>query len=188
MIEVTFTRKEADVLNSLIRQLYAEPGFSDVDAGDIAADTGMELKAVGGVLSALQKKGVIDIEELSPRTGHLGLGENGEGVTIIYLNECKYHARWAEEEGIEFVPVKARPDLPLPGAKRTPSARRAPMFSEMDPIELATYLEGVGDAHGENGSTATMDDYYAAAGCIRMLANEQEKLERIRDNLRRLIG
>lgn len=104
---VTFTKLEAAVLRSLVNQLYAEPGFSDVDAGDISADTGIGPQTVGGVLTALTKKGVLFVEELSPRTGHLGLGENGEGLNLIYLTDLgeQFHARWAEENGVEWFPI-----------------------------------------------------------------------------------
>lgn len=109
---VTFTKLEAAVLRSLVDQLYAEPGFSDVDAGDISADTDIGLQAVGGVLTALTNKGVLFVEELSPRTGHLGLGENGQGVSIIYLTDLgeQFHARWAEERGVEWFPIITRED------------------------------------------------------------------------------
>lgn len=109
---VTFTKLEAAVLRSLVEQLYAEPGFSDVDAGDISADTGIGPQTVGGVLTALTKKGVLFVEELSPRTGHLGLGENGEGLNIIYLTDLgeQFHARWAEARGVEWFPIITRED------------------------------------------------------------------------------
>jgi len=101
-----FTVKETTVLKSIIDNLYAEPGFSDVTADQLVTDD-LDIHAVGGVVSSLQKKGVIWVEELSPKTGHLGLGENGEGITIIYLNDeaYKYHKEWAEEEGIEYEPL-----------------------------------------------------------------------------------
>ena len=101
-----FTDKETSVLKNIIDELYAEPGFSDVTADQLVTDK-LDIHAVGGVLSSLQKKGAIWVEELSPRTGHLGLGENGEGLSIIYLNDdhYKHHERWAEEEGIEYEPL-----------------------------------------------------------------------------------
>jgi len=92
-----FTSKEKEVLNAIIAGLYAEPGFSDVSADDLVTDE-LNIHAIGGVIASLEKKGVVDIEELSPRTGHIGLGAHGEGVTIIYLNEEFYHLHpeWAE--------------------------------------------------------------------------------------------
>jgi hypothetical protein len=106
---VTFTRKEAAVLRSLVEQLYAEPGFSDVSPEDLVTEA-MDIHAVGGVLTALEKKDVLFVEELSPRYGYRGLGKNGEGVHLIYLTDLgeQFHARWAEEKGVECFPIITR--------------------------------------------------------------------------------
>ena len=73
------TEMEAQCLQSLIDGLYAEAGFSDVDATDIANDTGIPIKSVRGVLSNLIQKGFITIED------------NGAGYQIIYLREAHYN-------------------------------------------------------------------------------------------------
>ena len=58
-----FTELEQKVLESLIDNLYAEPGFSDVDATDLSEWTGIPTKQVRGVLSSLIKKGVVTLDE-----------------------------------------------------------------------------------------------------------------------------
>jgi predicted transcriptional regulator len=85
MIELT--QLEAQVLKSLINQLYAEAGFSDVDAADIANDIKVNIKSVRGALGSLVKKGIINIED------------NGAGFEIIYLNSNHYylHPEWKNE-------------------------------------------------------------------------------------------
>jgi predicted transcriptional regulator len=85
MIELT--QLEAQVLKSLINQLYAEAGFSDVDAKDIANDTKVSIKSVRGALGSLVKKDVITIDN------------NGAGYEIIYLNRSHYylHPEWSKE-------------------------------------------------------------------------------------------
>jgi hypothetical protein len=87
MNEMNLTQLEEQVLQTLIDSLYAEPGFSDVDAKDIACDTGIDIKSVRGVLSSLVKKDIIEI-----------IG-NDSGYQIIYLNESHYHLhpRWKNE-------------------------------------------------------------------------------------------
>jgi DNA-binding MarR family transcriptional regulator len=87
MNEMNLTQLEEQVLQNLIDSLYAEPGFSDVDAKDIACDTGIDIKSVRGVLSSLVKKDIIEI-----------VG-NDSGYQIIYLNESHYHLhpRWKNE-------------------------------------------------------------------------------------------
>jgi DNA-binding MarR family transcriptional regulator len=82
------TTREQSALQSLIYALYAEPGFSDVDAHDLAKATGIATRSLRGVLSSLVQKGYINIDEA-----------NGAGYVIIYLNESKYHLhpQWRNE-------------------------------------------------------------------------------------------
>ena len=83
------TKLEATVLESLISSLYAEPGFSDVDAHDLARHTKISTRSIRGVLSSLIKKGYITIDDSC-----------GNGIyQLIYLNENKWylHPEWKEE-------------------------------------------------------------------------------------------
>ena len=82
------TALEQSTLQSLIRGLYAEPGFSDVDAHDLSRATGIATRSLRGVLSSLVQKGYISIDEA-----------NDAGYVIIYLNESKYylHPEWRNE-------------------------------------------------------------------------------------------
>ena len=85
MIELT--QLEAQTLKNLIDNLYAEAGFSDVDARDIADNIKVNIKSVRGALGSLVKKGIINIED------------NGAGFEIIYLNSNHYylHPEWKNE-------------------------------------------------------------------------------------------
>lgn len=73
------TAMEAQVMESLIGLLYAEPGFSDVDANDLSQDTGIPTRSIRGVLSSLIQKGYIFIDD------------PGAGFQIVYLCNEKYH-------------------------------------------------------------------------------------------------
>jgi hypothetical protein len=86
------TTLETTVLETLIDGLYAEPGFSDVDAHDIARDTGISTKSIRGALSSLVKKGIVSLEE----TDNWGAKEQ---FVIIYLNNSHWylHPEWKEE-------------------------------------------------------------------------------------------
>lgn len=86
MKNLNLTQLEEQVLNSLISQLYAEPGYSDVDANDIARDIKVDIKSVRGSVGSLVRKHII------------GTDDNGEYV-IIYLNEAYYylHPEWSKE-------------------------------------------------------------------------------------------
>jgi len=83
-----FTQLEEQVLTALIGGLYAEPGFSDIDANDLAEATGIPTKQIRGVLSSLVKKGVVTLDETD--------NWNGPQYVIIYLNEAYWymHPQW----------------------------------------------------------------------------------------------
>jgi predicted transcriptional regulator len=82
----TLTALEQECLQALISGLYAEEGFSDVDANDIAAWINKDIKSVRGSLGSLQKKGVICIAD-----------PNDGGYKIIYLHSDYYfmHPEWS---------------------------------------------------------------------------------------------
>jgi transcription initiation factor IIE alpha subunit len=84
---LSLTARESVVLESLISGLYAEPGFSDVDAHDLSRQTGIPTKSIRGVLSSLVKKGIVSIE-----TG------GNEEYELIYLNDGYHylHPEWKE--------------------------------------------------------------------------------------------
>jgi len=89
--EKNLTALEEKVLSALIDGLYAEPGFSDVDANDITRDTGIPTRKIRGVLSSLIKKDYINIDD------------PGTGYQIIYLNYNRWylHPNWIEEYDAE---------------------------------------------------------------------------------------
>lgn len=86
------TKLENQVLECLIDNLYAEPGFSDVDAHDIARYTKIPTKTIRGTLSSLVKKGIVHLEE----TNNYGAEKQ---YVIIYLNQSHWnlHPEWKTE-------------------------------------------------------------------------------------------
>lgn len=85
--DLHLTEMETKTIESLISLLYAEPGFSDVDAKDLSEDTKIPVTSIRGVLSSLSKKGIVQIED------------NGAGFQIVYLMEQFYHLHptWLNE-------------------------------------------------------------------------------------------
>lgn len=71
------TEMEKQVLTALIGMLYAEAGFSDVDAKDLSSITKIPMRVIRGVLGSLCKKDIIYIDD------------NGE-YQIIYLMSNYY--------------------------------------------------------------------------------------------------
>ena len=78
---------EKQALQALVNGLYAEPGFSDVDAHDTARDIKVSTRSVRGALSSLVKKDYINIDD------------PGVGYQIVYLNEDRWylHPEWIVE-------------------------------------------------------------------------------------------
>jgi hypothetical protein len=85
---VSLTANEQKVLIAFINGLYAEPGFSDVDANDLSKWTGISTRSIRGVLSSLVKKGYLNIDEA-----------NDAGYVIIYLADSKFylHPEWKND-------------------------------------------------------------------------------------------
>jgi hypothetical protein len=87
MENLDLTVLEQKALTKLINGLYAEPGFSDMDASDLVSE-GMDIKQVRGVLGSLQKKGIVSIQD-----------PNDGGYKIIDLNEGYWylHPHWKDQ-------------------------------------------------------------------------------------------
>lgn len=87
MKNLNLTELEEQFLKALIDELYAEPGFSDVDVNDIADKTGVGTKILRGVQSSLVKKGIIDV------------CSNSSDYQIIYLDNSYWylHPEWKHE-------------------------------------------------------------------------------------------
>jgi predicted transcriptional regulator len=81
------TEMEHNVLGTLIECLYAEEGFSDVAAEDLAQETGIPTRQIRGVISSLVKKGIVLVDD--------GYGS----APIINLRREHYdlHPRWGKE-------------------------------------------------------------------------------------------
>jgi hypothetical protein len=90
---LSLTDLETKVLETLIDGLYAEPGFSDVDAHDIARSTEISTKSIRGALGSLVKKGIVHLQE----TDSYGAPEQ---YVIIYLNQDHWylHPEWKNEQ------------------------------------------------------------------------------------------
>lgn len=86
MKNLNLTQLEEQVLTSFISGLYAEAGFSDVDANDIAQWINVDIKSVRGALGSLVRKGIVSTDD------------NGSYI-IIYLNPDYYylHPEWSKE-------------------------------------------------------------------------------------------
>jgi DNA-binding MarR family transcriptional regulator len=91
MKNLNLTELETTVLTSFINHLYAEQGFSDVEASDLARWTKTDIKIVRGVLSSLIKKGLVYIFQQQGQT-------QNDSIQIVYLDEKHYnlHPEWSK--------------------------------------------------------------------------------------------
>lgn len=91
---VNLTELETKFMEAFIGDLYAEPGFSDINLKDMVKATGIPMRRIKGVLGSLVNKGIVwtmsDVELGIPRSE--GVGE------IIYLssNYENLHSEWAQ--------------------------------------------------------------------------------------------
>jgi DNA-binding MarR family transcriptional regulator len=87
------TPNETLVMEGLIDNLYAEPGFSDVCAKDLSKVTKIPTKSIRGVISSLVKKGFIWVSEEERWMGRV------EIPALVYLSEEHYdlHPEWSKE-------------------------------------------------------------------------------------------
>jgi hypothetical protein len=92
---LSLTAMETQVMESLIVNLYAEPGFSDVDAKDLSRSTKIPTRSIRGVLSSLVKKGLITIDNSC---------SSNRAYELIYLNPGYWylHPEWKEEYDVEL--------------------------------------------------------------------------------------
>ena len=99
------TELEKQVLQAVVNAMYAEWGFSDVGATDIARATKIEMKVLRGVLSSLVKKSLLDIEDRSDNIGYRANDPSWE--PIIYLNGDAQGLveKWVEESGGQLEPA-----------------------------------------------------------------------------------
>lgn len=61
--DLNLTKMEHLVLRNIILNLYAEAGFTDLEASDLTKNLLMEMKVLRGVISSLVQKGYISVDE-----------------------------------------------------------------------------------------------------------------------------
>lgn len=62
MEDLNLTELQTQVLQKLIDNLYAEPGFTDVNVEALSKYTGISMRKIRGVVSSLVNKGIIYID------------------------------------------------------------------------------------------------------------------------------
>jgi len=144
---VSLTEKETAVLNALIKNLYAEPGFSDVCAKDLANSTGIPVKQVRGVIASLVKKDIVWVAEEDKFCGI---------PALVYLSEDNYwrHPKWGKEEGQEVPEGETAPEV----AEAPEAAKEAAPAPEAK--EIPAYTITALDYRGRYGTGATLAEAF----------------------------
>jgi len=109
----------ARVLRALLAGLYAEPGYSDVDAKDIAKAIGEPVDRVKGALGSLVQKGLVDAIDMEANGKVLPLlytdlhsdndGEDGDIRKAEAIVMVTNRIRVAELEATGVIPVSPEP-------------------------------------------------------------------------------
>jgi hypothetical protein len=151
----TITPLECQCLQAVIDALYAEVGFSDIDAEDVAKDTNIDIKTVRGALGSLAKKGFIDIADA-----------NDYGFRIIYLNYRHYnlHPEWANELELHHEQVSYHLTN---GAQKS---NRMKELNQQTNVELSKTIKSL---HGDEAGEAFMTELRKSGDTI---ANKRIKM------------
>jgi hypothetical protein len=97
MKTLKITPLEKVFLDALIKALYAEPGFSDVDVTEIAHSSSLlSVNQAKGCFGSLCKKGVVNADS------------TGDFKDIIYLKRDYYglHPDWSQEMDCESIEIQ----------------------------------------------------------------------------------
>ena len=92
MIKIIVTVKEASVLNAMVSLIYAECGFTDITFDDIHQANTMKLSKAStkGVISSLQTKGYIILEQNDDGLFFYNFGLYASGLVKPWVNEASY--------------------------------------------------------------------------------------------------
>lgn len=140
----------ARVLGALLASLYAEPGYSDVDAKDIAKAIGEPVDRVKGALGSLVQKGLVDAIDMEANGKVLPLlytdlhndndGEDGDARKAEAIVMVTNRIRVAELEATGVIPVSPEPQSGIDAATGTTKAERdvreAPRAEDMEALAM----------------------------------------------------
>ena len=99
------TELEKQVLQTIADDMYAEWGFSDVGATEIASETKIDIKVLRGVLSSLVKKSLIEVEDRSDHGGYVANDPSWEPIIYLRGDAQGLVQHWVEGSGGELEPA-----------------------------------------------------------------------------------
>jgi DNA-binding MarR family transcriptional regulator len=107
---VSVTSLEYKVLSAIVAGLYAEAGFSDIEAQDLSKSTKLSVKSIVGVIGSLVKKELIFTDKMTTDEGTFEL---------IYLPVTSYslHPKWSVEAKEEVAKAPYQVILEIVDAK-----------------------------------------------------------------------
>lgn len=99
MKTIEVTQMEAQVLEALAAEMYAERGFSSAGLEEVVRDTKLDPRTIRGVASSLIKKGLLYIDE---RKDEWGINWRDPNMHIWYLEgDAQGLVKEWHEEGAE---------------------------------------------------------------------------------------
>jgi hypothetical protein len=88
-MKTKITALENQVFQALLKELYAEIGFSDVTVTDLSKKTGLPVNCIKGVVGSLVKKNIFTVE----------VGNEYEKTEFVNLDPSYYdcHPQWCND-------------------------------------------------------------------------------------------
>ncbi len=97
------TDLEKKVLTALADCMYAEWGYSDAGATDLAEATGISMKSIRGVIGSLSKKGLVEVEDRSDNGGYKSNDPSWEPIIYLYNDAQALVPHWQDEIGFKTI-------------------------------------------------------------------------------------
>ena len=97
------TDLEKKVLTALADCMYAEWGYSDAGATDLAEATGISMKSIRGVIGSLSKKGLVEVEDRSDNGGYKSNDPSWGPIIYLYNDAQALVPHWQDEIGFKTI-------------------------------------------------------------------------------------
>lgn len=97
------TDLEKKVLTALADCMYAEWGFSDAGATDLAEATGIPMKSIRGVIGSLVKKGLVYVDDRTDMCDYKSNDPSWEPIVYLQGDAEALVPDWQDEIGFKTI-------------------------------------------------------------------------------------
>ncbi len=97
------TDLEKKVLTALVGCMYAEWGYSDAGATDLAEATSIPMKSIRGVIGSLSKKGLVGVDDRTDMCDYKSNDPDFEPIVYLQGDAEALVEHWQEEIGFKSI-------------------------------------------------------------------------------------